>query len=226
MIAKPCGTHEEQFFIKHGYREQPLSVDYAGTEYWTEARRARAYAIEQPVYKWAARVARTHRPRRALDFGCGYAVKTDRYIRPECDEVVGIDGSAIIRRCRQEFPKIRFVEDDLEQPSATFADPFDLVIFADVIEHLQAPGAALEFIHRNVHATSSILISTPERDLARGLECNRSTKREHVREWNRAEFQTWATDVAARFGYGVKFLPIGDEDDRAGPPTQMAVFAR
>jgi hypothetical protein len=32
--------------------------------------------------------------------------------------------------------------------------------------------------------------------------------------------------VAARFGYSVRFLPVGPEDEKVGPPTQMAVFAR
>jgi hypothetical protein len=49
---------------------------------------------------------------------------------------------------------------------------------------------------------------------------------DHRFEWSRAEFQDWATAVASRFGYGVQFLPIGDEDGQVGPPTQMAMFTR
>ena len=30
----------------------------------------------------------------------------------------------------------------------------------------------------------------------------------------------------ARYGYAVRFLPIGPEDAEVGPPTQMAVFER
>jgi hypothetical protein len=30
--------------------------------------------------------------------------------------------------------------------------------------------------------------------------------------------------VGDRFGYGVRFEPIGPEDPVHGPPTQMAVF--
>ena len=36
----------------------------------------------------------------------------------------------------------------------------------------------------------------------------------------------WAGEVAARFGYGVRFLPVGPEDSELGAPTQMAVFER
>jgi hypothetical protein len=30
--------------------------------------------------------------------------------------------------------------------------------------------------------------------------------------------------VAERFGYSVRFLPVGPEDAVVGPPTQMGVF--
>jgi 3' terminal RNA ribose 2'-O-methyltransferase Hen1 len=48
--------------------------------------------------------------------------------------------------------------------------------------------------------------------------------KDHRFEWTRAEFQAWASGVAKRFGYAVRFLPVGPEDMKLGPPTQMAVF--
>ena len=41
-----------------------------------------------------------------------------------------------------------------------------------------------------------------------------------------AEFRTWAEGVAGRFGYSVRFLPVGPEHPEYGPPTQMGVFTR
>jgi hypothetical protein len=38
--------------------------------------------------------------------------------------------------------------------------------------------------------------------------------------------EDWAGKVAGRFGYAVRFLPVGPEDGAVGPPTQMAVFSR
>jgi hypothetical protein len=49
---------------------------------------------------------------------------------------------------------------------------------------------------------------------------------DHRFEWTRAEFQSWANEVASRFGYAVTYRPVGDEDTTVGPPTQMAVFSR
>jgi hypothetical protein len=50
--------------------------------------------------------------------------------------------------------------------------------------------------------------------------------RDHRFEWTRAEFRAWAEEAARRFGYAVRFAPVGPEDEAVGPPTQMAVFTR
>jgi hypothetical protein len=50
--------------------------------------------------------------------------------------------------------------------------------------------------------------------------------RDHRFEWTREEFRSWADPVAARYGYAVTYLPVGEEDPEVGPPTQMGVFTR
>jgi hypothetical protein len=49
---------------------------------------------------------------------------------------------------------------------------------------------------------------------------------DHRFEWNREEFRLWSNGIAERFGYKATFLPVGQEDPKAGPPTQMVVFER
>jgi hypothetical protein len=49
---------------------------------------------------------------------------------------------------------------------------------------------------------------------------------DHRFEWKRSEFETWANGVAERFGYEVRFEPVGPLDAALGAPTQMAVFAQ
>ena len=49
---------------------------------------------------------------------------------------------------------------------------------------------------------------------------------DHRFEWTRAEFRAWASGVADRYGYRVRFLPVGPEDPRDGPPTQLAAFSK
>lgn len=47
---------------------------------------------------------------------------------------------------------------------------------------------------------------------------------DHRFEWTREEFPDWANGIAERFGYSVRFLPIGPVDAEVGAPAQMAVF--
>jgi hypothetical protein len=49
---------------------------------------------------------------------------------------------------------------------------------------------------------------------------------DHRFEWKRPEFERWANGVAERFGYEVRFEPVGPLDAARGAPTQMAVFAQ
>jgi hypothetical protein len=58
------------------------------------------------------------------------------------------------------------------------------------------------------------------------LPAGKFRHKDHRFEWTRAEFGKWAHSMAQRFGYAVRYLPIGPEDSVVGAPTQMAIFAR
>jgi hypothetical protein len=50
--------------------------------------------------------------------------------------------------------------------------------------------------------------------------------KDHRFEWTQEQFQNCAQQMAERFGYNVRFLPVGEEDSQVGAPTQMGVFNR
>lgn len=50
--------------------------------------------------------------------------------------------------------------------------------------------------------------------------------KDHRFEWTRAEFEEWASGVAQRFGYSVRFASVGSENEELGSPTQMGVLQR
>jgi len=58
------------------------------------------------------------------------------------------------------------------------------------------------------------------------VPAGRFRHRDHRFEWTRAEFTAWATAVASRFAYDLRFLPVGPVDPEVGAPTQLAVFTR
>ncbi len=47
---------------------------------------------------------------------------------------------------------------------------------------------------------------------------------DHRFEWTRAEFEAWANGICERFGYSVRFLPIGEVDAEVGAASQMGMF--
>jgi len=100
----------------------------------------------------------------------------------------------------------------------------------EVIEHLDPPRlAAFERVLFEFARPSTVAVTTPNVEYNvkfETLPAGKTRHKDHRFEWTRAEFQTWSTRVAERFGYTVRFLPIGPDDPVVGPPTQMGVFSR
>jgi hypothetical protein len=73
----------------------------------------------------------------------------------------------------------------------------------------------------------TVVLTTPNREFNvtwETLPAGKFRHPDHRFEWTRDEFRTWAAGVAGRFGYEVRFLPVGPEHPEYGPPTQMGVF--
>jgi 2-polyprenyl-3-methyl-5-hydroxy-6-metoxy-1,4-benzoquinol methylase len=107
---------------------------------------------------------------------------------------------------------------------------FDAAAVIEVIEHLDQPRlAAFERVLFEFAKPDTIVLTTPNVEYnARfeNLPAGKFRHKDHRFEWTRVEFQDWAQSMAARFGYAVRFLPVGEEDTTLGAPTQMAVFNR
>jgi 3' terminal RNA ribose 2'-O-methyltransferase Hen1 len=122
----------------------------------------------------------------------------------------------------------------LFQSSLTYRDArltgLDAAVLMEVIEHVDpARLAALERCVFREAAPATVIVTTPNveynvrfPDLPPGA----FRHRDHRFEWTRAEFAGWAAQVAARFGYGVRHLPVGPDDPEVGPASQLAIFTR
>jgi hypothetical protein len=100
----------------------------------------------------------------------------------------------------------------------------------EVVEHLDPPRlAAFERVLWEFARPRTVVLTTPNAEYNvrwESLPAGRFRHKDHRFEWSRAEFRAWAGRVADRFGYAVRYLPVGPEDPAVGPPTQMAVFER
>ena len=107
---------------------------------------------------------------------------------------------------------------------------FDAAAVVEVVEHLDEPRlAAFERVLFEFARPATIVLTTPNAEYNvkfEGLAAGKFRHKDHRFEWTRPQFQDWANGVAVRFGYGVRFGPVGPVDDQLGAPTQMAVFSR
>ena len=107
---------------------------------------------------------------------------------------------------------------------------YDAAAVIEVIEHLDPPRlSAFERVLFEFAKPGAVVVTTPNVEYNvkfEGLPAGKLRHKDHRFEWTRGEFQNWATAAAGRFGYSVRFGPVGPEDDVVGAPTQMAVFIR
>jgi hypothetical protein len=100
----------------------------------------------------------------------------------------------------------------------------------EVVEHVDPPRLpALERAVFGEAAPRTVVVTTPNAEYNvrfPALAAGAMRHRDHRFEWSRADFAAWAGAVGVRFGYQVRFLPVGPDDPEVGPPTQLAVFRR
>jgi SAM-dependent methyltransferase len=174
-----------------------------------------------------------------LDLGCSTGNLLRRLLaeRPFA-RIVGLDVSyralevaadrlRLDRLPERQRQRIQLLQGSLGYRDARLAG-FDAAAVVEVIEHLDPFRlAAFERVLFEFAKPKTVVVTTPNVEYNvrfPTLEAGRFRHRDHRFEWTREQFQAWATAAAGRFGYTVRFEPVGPNDPEVGPPTQMAVF--
>ncbi len=186
-------------------------------------------------------VLKTSGAKSVLDLGCSTGNLLRRMVAERSFErIVGVDVShraleiATDKLHLEEMSERQRARVQLRHGSLTYRDAalagFDAAAVVEVIEHLDPPRlAAFERVLFEFARPTTVVVTTPNVEYNvrfETLPAGQLRHRDHRFEWTRAEFAAWAERVAERFGYAVRFLPVGPEDPEVGPATQMAVFAR
>lgn len=180
--------------LPEGYiqNDRGAELSRAGAGYWAPWRAEGNSRYQLHVYQWAARLGRELGLSTVLDVGCGAGIKLARILAPAFDRATGwdtADGLAHAwRNARDADANVELAEVDLEQAPTASDRTWDLVVCADVVEHLADPRHLLARLRQCAGRHGLILLSTPDRPRVRGRACNACTKPEHVREWSRDEF--------------------------------------
>jgi 3' terminal RNA ribose 2'-O-methyltransferase Hen1 len=212
-----------------------------------EASQAEEEAVEEPLRLGEQRIGsvlavlKASGAKRVLDLGCGSGKLLGALIKePAFERIVGVDIShraLEIASSRLRLERLAPRQRErvaLFQTALTYRDKrlagFDAAAVVEVIEHFDRPRlSAFERMTFGEARPATVVVTTPNREYNakfEGLPAGHFRHRDHRFEWTRPELEEWAGEVAGRFGYGVRFLPVGPEDPQLGAPTQMAVFER
>lgn len=122
----------------------------------------------------------------------------------------------------------------LFQGSVTYKDErlsgFDAIAMVEVIEHLDEERLpAMEKVVFGYANPTTVVLSTPNAEynvVFERLDAEAFRHDDHRFEWTREQFKSWCDGVCTTYGYIVKILPVGPEDEIVGAPSQMAVFTK
>lgn len=185
-----------RYCIRDDYIENPVAttMDYvSGGEYWNASRVRAAKYFQYAVYLYVEELARSIGARNLVDVGCGVGTKLQLlHIRLPKLAICGIDQKNAIEYCRKHYDFGEWIVDDFENPEEmSWPRQPDILVCADVIEHVADPDRLLDYIRSIAGSNTRIVISTPERELMRGADCISCPHPQHVREWTSAEFQAY-----------------------------------
>jgi hypothetical protein len=165
MYHLPEGYVEQTDFIEHD--DRPL------TDEW-----------QDEVYRKAKEIFVAENLAWICDYGCGSGFKLMKYFSNFY--TTGIDTPQTVDFLKEKYPGRAWIDRVYSKLLP------DMVICADVLEHIPNPDDVMASIHGM--NPSWIILSTPERDIRNEPSLGPPTHHGHYREWNSLEFQAYASD--------------------------------
>lgn len=170
--------------IKDGYIAREV------VKYFNDTRNTDKY--QDKIYSFAGDLVINNKYTNILDIGCGSGFKLMKYFSEF--NTTGVDVSQTVNFLEKKYPDRRWLTVDIENDKMSVRGHYDMVLAIDIIEHLADPDILLKYIESIDFKTC--IISTPERDIVRGINDNGPPKNPyHIREWNSNEFIDYISTV-------------------------------
>lgn len=156
-----------------------------------------ALLYQTHVYRGVREVMLADKLTSVLDVGCGCPEKLRAYVFPVSNDITGID---ILDEIDFEEYGMKYYREDLNVAKLDINRIFDLIVCADVIEHMRIPTSLLELIKRHSNERTKIVISTP--DVSSYINVNPHPG--HVQAWDGDTFK----DFLEALGFVVSSLNL------------------
>ncbi|ESQ77685.1 3' terminal RNA ribose 2'-O-methyltransferase Hen1 [Asticcacaulis sp. AC402] len=213
----------------------------AATEGEQEATLEKKINLNQQRLDWVLATLKAREVKTVVDMGCGEGRLVGMLSKDLAfEKITGCDVSLRaleIARARLNFdrlPEFQLKRIQLLQTSLVYRDKrltgYDAATVIEVIEHLEPER--LEAFTRTIFkdaAPGLVILTTPNAEynaLFENLPVGQFRHHDHRFEWTRAQFETWANETAARYGYTVEFAGVGYSHDTLGAPTQAGIFVK
>ena len=174
-----------------------------------------------------------------LDIGCGEGRLTSMLLHEAMiKKITAADVSvSVLERAKQRLErdaaaphlrdKLTLIQASLLYKDKRF-EGFDTACAVEVIEHIdEARLPLLEKVLFGCAKPKTVIITTPNKEYNDNyptLANEELRHKDHRFEWTRAQFRSWCAHVCDTFGYSVRYIDIGENDENTGTPTQGAVF--
>lgn len=166
----------DKYCLEDGYVSRPYC-------YFNDPKDGR-YGCQYEVYNYAKSLMLLNNWNTVLDIGCGSGEKLikmfDKY------KTVGTDVQETLNFLKNKYPNNRWELSDFSNP---LTEEFDLVICADVIEHIEEPEILIEYLLKL--NTKAYVISTPDGDWINTAKFGPPINVCHVREWTKPQFKQY-----------------------------------
>lgn len=166
---------------------------------------------QKEVYEFARNFMIKNKYRNIVDFGCGSGYKMMENFKDF--DATGVEVKETYEFLINKYPEFRWLN---AESLSTYDLNCDLVICADVIEHVLNPDDFIEAI--NKINFKHLIISTPERILLHGnFHFGPPKNPYHIREWSAREFRSYLSSF-----YKVELQQITN----VSQATQMIVCSK